>query len=264
MPEGHTLHRLAREHHQRFGDHPLRVGSPQGRFADGAALLDGRVLAKAEAYGKHLFLDFADDRWLHVHLGLYGKWAFGELPAPAPQGQVRVRLEGNQSYADLRGATVCEVITSADKRAIEARLGPDPLRRRTSGENAWRRLSASRSPVGLLLMNQEVVAGVGNVYRAEVLFRAGLSPFREGRAVPREVFDPLWHDLVTVMRAGLRVGRIITTRPEHRPRARDVAAEDAHYVYRRAGLPCRVCTQPVATEVLAGRNLFWCPTCQSS
>ena len=264
MPEGHTLHRLAREHQQRFGDHLLRVSSPQGRFAEGAALLDGRVLAAAEAYGKHLFLGFPDDRWLHVHLGLYGTWTFGELPAPPPRGQVRVRLEGNRSYADLRGATVCEVITSADKRAIEARLGPDPLRRRTSGEPAWRRLCASRSPVGLLLMNQEVVAGVGNVYRAEVLFRAGLSPFREGRAVTREAFDALWQDLVTVMRAGLRAGRIVTTRPEHRPRARAVAPEDAHYVYRRAGQPCRVCAQPVATELLAGRNLFWCPTCQAA
>lgn len=240
----------------------MRVSSPQGGFAAGAALLDGRPVVRAQAYGKHLFLDFGDDRWLHVHLGLYGTWAFGELPAPAPQGQVRVRLEGNQSYAELRGATVCDVITTAEKRAIESRLGPDPLRPRARREDTWSRLSTSRSAVGLLLMNQEVVAGVGNVYRAEVLFRAGLSPFREGRSVPRETFDALWEDLVTVMRAGLRVGRIITTRAEHRPRAREVSAEHAHYVYRRAGLPCRVCAEPVLTEAMAGRNLFWCPRCQ--
>ncbi len=76
---------------------------PAGRFAEGAALLDGHVLQKADAKGKHLFLGFDDQRWLHVHLGLYGKWVFGSVPAPAPVGQVRVRIESAASYADLRG-----------------------------------------------------------------------------------------------------------------------------------------------------------------
>jgi formamidopyrimidine-DNA glycosylase len=109
-----------------------------------------------------------------------------------------------------------------------------------------------------------VVAGVGNVYRAEVLFRAGLSPHRPGRSVSRPDFDRLWSDLVRLMKAGLRTGRIVTTLPQHRDRRSGGARrEDAHYVYRRAGLPCRVCATPVATAVLAARNLFWCPSCQA-
>jgi DNA-formamidopyrimidine glycosylase len=264
VPEGHTIHRQAREHRARLGGSRLAVSSPQGRFADGAALLDGRELQRADAYGKHLLLGFAGDLRLHVHLGLYGTWEFGPAPAPPPRGAVRVRLEGNGSFADLRGATACEVWTPAEARALVARLGPDPLRRRPSAERAWQRLSRSRTAVGRLLMDQAVVAGVGNVYRAEVLFRAGLSPHRPGVAVSREEFDDLWADLVALMKAGLRAGRIVTTRPGDRGRRGTPRAEDAHYVYRRTGLPCRVCGTPVATEVMAGRNLFWCPGCQAA
>jgi formamidopyrimidine-DNA glycosylase len=75
----------------------------------------------------------------------------------------------------------------------------------------------------------------------------------------------MWADLVTLMRAGVRLGRIVTTRPEHRTRRHGAAQrEDAHYVYRRTGLPCRVCGTDVRTEVLVGRNLYWCPVCQAA
>lgn len=262
MPEGHTIHRLAREHLARFGGMPLRVTSPQGRFADGAELLDGHVLDRVDAYGKHLFLGFGPDRWLHIHLGLYGSWTFGVPPVPEPRGALRVRLVGNGSYADLRGPTACDVLTPPEKSLIEARLGPDPLRPRPDPEPAWVRISRSRAPIAALLMDQTVLAGVGNVYRAEVLFRARLAPSLPGRTLPREVFDDLWADLVTVLKAGLRSGRIVTTLPAHRPRTGRVRQEDRHYVYRRTGLPCRVCGTPVASAVLVGRNLFWCPTCQ--
>jgi endonuclease-8 len=126
VPEGHTVHRQAREHLARFGRAPVRLSSPQGRFAEGAALLDGRVLERTDAYGKHLFLGFEGRQWLHVHLGLYGVWSFGPAPAPQPRGALRVRLENESSYADLRGATACEVHTPADRLAVIARLGPDP------------------------------------------------------------------------------------------------------------------------------------------
>jgi len=241
---------------------PLSVTSPQGRFAAGAALLDGQVLEAADSYGKHLFLGFPGRRWLHVHLGLYGTWMFGAAPPPEPRGALRLRLVGNGSYADLRGATAVEVWTGTEKAQLEARLGPDPLRPRPAPDRAWERLSRSRSPVGQLVMDQAVIAGVGNVYRAEVLFRARIAPHRPGRAVGRHEWDALWADLVTLMRAGVRTGRIVSTRPSDRPRAGRVRPEDEHYVYRRTGLPCRVCGGRVATEVMAGRNLFWCPRCQ--
>jgi formamidopyrimidine-DNA glycosylase len=167
-------------------------------------------------------------------------------------------------WTDLRGATTCEVLAPPAVEGLLARLGPDPLRRSAGGAAAYARIARSRTAIGALLMDQSVLAGVGNVYRAELLFRHRVSPFRAGREVDPELWGRMWADLVTLMRAGVRMGRIVTTLPEHRTRRRGaVARADAHYVYRRTGLPCRVCGTDVATQVMVGRNLYWCPTCQA-
>ncbi len=269
MPEGHTLYRLAREQTQLFVGRPVHVTSPQGRFAASAALVDGRVLDGVRSYGKHLFARFGADT-VHVHLGLYGSFTSGTGVPPAARGALRMRWvadgpDGAGVWTDLRGATACEVLTRAEVGAILARLGPDPLRPRSDGGRAHRRIAASRTAIGTLLMDQTVLAGVGNVYRAELLFRHGVSPFRPGRGVDEALWTLMWADLTALMRAGVRLGRIVTTRPENRDRRRGVAApEDAHYVYRRTGQPCRVCGTDVRTEVMVGRNLYWCPTCQSA
>jgi endonuclease-8 len=263
VPEGHTIHRLAREHRALLVGRPVGVQSPQGRFTAGAALLDGSAVTRIDPYGKHLWYRFEGDQLLHVHLGLYGRWTGGLLPAPDPRGALRVRLTTDEVWLDLRGPTQCELATPGERTAVLARLGPDPLRPDADPGLAWARLSRSRTTIGQLLMDQSVLAGVGNVYRAEVLFRAGLSPFRPGRDVPRATWDALWADLVVLMKAGVRAGRIVTTAREDRDRRSGPAAlEDARYVYRRAGLPCRRCGSEVRTQVMAGRNLFWCPVCQ--
>lgn len=261
MPEGHTLHRLAREHRRLLVGRGLRASSPQGRFAEGAALIDGHVLRRAEAHGKHLFHDYGAGRHLHVHLGLYGKWVSSPQPAPAPWGALRLRLETSETYADLRGATACELLTGAEVRALLARLGPDPLRRGAEPDAARQRISRSRAPIAGLLMDQSVIAGVGNVYRAELLFRHRVDPYLPGRDLPRETWDAMWADLVTLMRAGVRAGRIVTTDPDDRPGG-PITRERSHYVYRRAGLPCRICGTNVLTAELLARHLYWCPRCQ--
>ncbi|KAF4406001.1 Fpg/Nei family DNA glycosylase [Streptomyces lycii] len=269
MPEGHTIHRLAAEHRTRFGGRPVRASSPQGKFADGAALVDGQVLETAEAHGKHLFLGFPGDTWVHIHLGLFGKLGLGPAPAPPPTDTVRLRLRNDEHYADLRGPTACALLTGTDKQAVHDRLGPDPLRPGDDGERAWRRISRSRSSIAGLLMDQKVVAGVGNVYRAEVLFRHGIDPYRAGRDLSRAEWDAVWADLRALMREGVRNNRIDTVRPEHTPEAmgRPPRVDDHGgevYVYRRADRPCHICASPVRTAGLAARNLFWCPTCQRS
>jgi endonuclease VIII len=267
MPEGHTLHRLARAHQRMFGTAPVAVSSPQGRFAASAGQVDGRVLRRAEAHGKHLFHRYERDLVVHVHLGLYGTFTDGPLPAEPPRGQVRMRLVGENHVTDLRGPTACELITDAEVRAIRARLGEDPLRRDADPERAWTRISRSRTPVAAQLMDQKVISGVGNVYRAELLFRHALDPMLPGRALDRDTWDAMWTDLVALMRTGVRRGRIDTVRPEHEPKATGRAPRvDRHggevYVYRRAGQPCLVCGTEVARADLAGRNLYWCPGCQ--
>ena len=260
MPEGHTIHRLAREHTALLAGQRLALTSPQGRFAAGAELLDGHRLDRVEPYGKHLFYRFESDLRLHVHLGLYGSWQSGRLPPPAPRGAVRVRMVGESGYVELRGPTACEVLTGAEQAAIEARLGPDPLRRGARPGKAWTRIRRSRAPVAGLLMDQSVIAGIGNVYRAELLYLHRLDPFRPGNSLAEENFLGMWADLRRRMQAGVRSGRIVTTRPSDRSRRRGPPSrEDSFYVYRRAGLACRSCGTPVRTEVLAGRNLYWCP-----
>jgi DNA-formamidopyrimidine glycosylase len=264
MPEGHTLHRLAREQTATFGGRIVHATSPQGRFSEGAARMDGRVMTGATAYGKHLFQHYeAMADVLHVHLGLYGKFITAATPAPPPRGALRLRLSTDDAYADLRGATVCELLDPPGVQRVLARLGPDPLARRPNGASAYARIRRSKTPLALALMDQTVVAGVGNVYRAELLFRHRRDPYRPARDLDEAGWAAMWSDLVTLMRAGVRTGRIVTTLPEHRSRrsgqARD---EDAQYVYRRTGLPCRVDGTAIQTAELGGRNLFWCPTCQ--
>lgn len=265
MPEGHTLRRLADSLQTAFAGRPVRTSSPQGRFAESAALLDGSRVLAADSLGKHLFVDFEDDRLLHVHLGLYGKFHVARrLPDP-PVGQVRLRMvtadDGDPAYGDLRGATACELFTPEQHRALLERLGPDPLRVDAEPLRAWERIRRSRAPIGGLLMDQSVVAGVGNVYRAEILFRHGLHPLRPGLALRRAQFLALWADLVVLMQAGVRTGRIDTVRPEHVDRLGDGVRRHS-YVYKRDGEPCLVCGSIVRTEELAARNSFWCPRCQ--
>lgn len=311
MPEGHSVHRLARQFGDVFAGERLTVSSPQGRFAPGAALLDGQVLTSASAHGKHLFLEFGHGLLLHVHLGLYGAWDFGgdatfrgassigaprkvgerevydDVPGipgagqpdgdaearslrayagpPDPVGAVRVRLVGAHGWADLRGATTCAAITEAEAEAVSARLGPDPLRNRPGDRARFAAdLRSRRTPVAALLMDQKIVAGIGNVYRAELLFRQRLDPRLPGTALSAAVAEQLWDDTVAMMSDGVRDGRIITTPSRYwsSPDGKLPAADEAHFVYRRNGLDCRDCGTAVALTELGARKLYWCPGCQ--
>lgn len=245
----------------------MGVSSPQGRFAGAAAVLDGLVLQGADAHGKHLFHIYQPDLVVHIHLGLYGAFTDAALPVQPPRGQVRMRLVGFTQWTDLRGPTACELLTEVEADAVSARLGPDPLRRDADPDRAWARVSRSRAPLATLLMDQSVLAGVGNVYRAELLFRHQLDPLQPGCELRADQWAVLWSDLVELMGDGVRRGRIDTVRPEHDPiRTGRAPRQDRHggevYVYRRSGAPCLVCGTAVATTRHGGRNLYWCPHCQ--
>ena len=169
MPEGHTLHRLANRQRTLLGGQVVAVTSPQGRFAQGAALVDGTIFHTAEAWGKHLVQRYrplagarrAGERLVHIHLGLYGSFTEQSAPMAPPVGQVRMRIEAADIGVDLRGPTACEIYTPADLDALVARLGPDPLRRDAEPERAFSAISRSTRPIGALLMDQKVLAGVG-------------------------------------------------------------------------------------------------------
>ena len=267
MPEGHTLHRLATDLTAAFAGRRVRVSSPQGRFAADAAALDGATVVSAESAGKHLFVELEGERYVHVHLGLIGSFDVRSGAAPEAVGEVRLRLDSGEAYADLRGAIVCDLVGPERRAQVLGALGPDPLRPDADPDRAWQRVRRSTRPIGDLLLDQSVLAGVGNVYRAEVLFRQRIHPQRPGNTLRVRQWRAIWDDLVTLMAQGVRLGQIDTVRPEHTPEAMGRAArDDDHggevYVYRRTGQPCLVCQRPVRTEVLAGRNSFWCARCQ--
>lgn len=330
MPEGHSVHRIARQFDRNFVGRTVSASSPQGRFAEGAAVLDGRTPTQVRAVGKQMFLAFDEDVWLRVHLGIYGAWDFAgeilldptiasangrmgqtnqrgvdpvydaagenslssigaprrargsirmseqtrglaeqrdaEWPPPIV-GQVRLRLLTDSTCADLRGPTACQLQTTDEMLATVAALGPDPLvDDLVEGEERF--VAAVRrkpTPIGQLLMDQKVVSGIGNVYRAEMLFRANLNPHTPGRDVPEETLRLLWQDWVRLLAIGVETGQMMTMDdldPEAYRRAM-ANRDDRHWVYHRAGLPCRVCGTEIVLEEMAARKLYWCPRCQA-
>ncbi len=268
MPEGHVVHRLAREINARFTDGPVEITSPQGRFAAEAALLDGHRIEGAEAVGKHLFVDVDaphPEHIIYIHLGLIGQLKFE--PAAEQKGQIRLRISDGMTAAHLRGPQWCRLITEEEYAGIRAKSGEDPLRGDADPEALWPRVHRSRRSIGSQLMDQKLFAGVGNIYRAETLFRLGISPFLPGTRLTKAEFDSIWLDLVGLMAEGVESGRIDTVREAHTPEAMSrEPRKDDHggevYVYRREGLPCYICGTAICHRVMEGRNLFWCPSCQ--
>lgn len=277
MPEGHTLHALARRLDAAFAGQSLRVSSPQERFTEGAAVLDGAVLEAAEAYGKHLLLRWESGDLVHVHLGLFGKFSVqqhrrkdvDQPPTDLPvRGQVRLRMVGLTHVGDLRGPTACELLTPPEWEVVRARIGADPLRTTRLPAAVRDRIRRSRRPLGQVLMDQALISGVGNVYRAEVLHQLELDPWRPAREVEPEVLDRIYATLVRLMPLGVETGRIIVAPADVR-RARKLLREGgsgrirpSYAVYRKAGQACPRCGETVSKATLAGRNLFWCPGCQ--
>lgn len=349
MPEGHSVHRIARQFALHFVGRVVAASSPQGRFAAGAREIDGATMIAAKAVGKQMFLQFDNGLWLRVHLGMYGAWDFtgdvtadavpepvegptlpepvegravpelvegravpGSVPEPVegraaptvigafedslrsigaprrtrlrmaesenlqapvdrfppePIGAVRVRLLTDATCADLRGPTACEVLHADEVQAVLDRLGPDPLvdTGRKAEDRFVETVRRKPTPIGLLLMDQSVVAGIGNVYRAELLFRARVNPHTPGRALAEETVRALWRDWAKLLKIGVQTGQMMTM-DGLRGNARAAALAnraDRHWVYHREGKPCRVCSTPIVKEIAATRALYWCPQCQA-
>jgi endonuclease-8 len=293
MPEGNEIHRWAERHAAAFAGRAVRVDGPQGRFLD-SEVIDGRKLLRVMAVGKHLGYDFGKDRILHVHLGLQGDFTEGSGPLPAVRGALRLRMWNEAAvkrpaapgvskrhawyseddgtghiepesvaWVELRGPMDCSVYTQEMWDTLLKRLGPDPLNG-DGPEKMMARVGKSKKSIGALLMDQEISAGIGNIYRAELLYRARQSPFTAGNQVAETTLRSIWKEAGALMKAGMVDRRIVTTKPKDRPHKTGQALkEEAHYVYRRQGRPCFVCGTKILTEVMAGRNLFWCPVCQA-
>jgi endonuclease VIII len=283
MPEGHTIHALADRLGRAFAGRPVEASSPQGRFSDEAKRLDGEVVQLARAVGKHLFVEFPDET-LHVHLGLIGSFPvkpLGGRPPVEPRGALRLRLLNDDFVADLRGPITCELLDDTQVSSIEAALGPDPLDPAADPERAWDRIRLRRKTIAELLMDQSVLAGVGNVYRCEVLHRHRTNPFTLGTQLKRGTWERIWADLVDLLPLGVAFSQILTLDDQvaqaqlmvadgsTEPIIRESTGErlGGHFerrfaVYQRTGLACPRCGKTVRDKDVAGRRLYWCANCQ--
>lgn len=270
----------------------VSTSSPQGRFEYGATLLDGHTVDDAYAVGKQLFVDFSGGLVLRVHLGIYGAWSVttrtdqralgaprqvsreeglstGDSPTfpPEPVGQVRLRVMTHRVVADLRGPTACEVISPEQAGALIDQLGPDPLVD-SPGRGMRRfvdRMRSTRTPIALALMNQKLVSGIGNVYRAELLFRHRLDPFAPANTLPDDTLEELWKDWTVLLKSGVKTGVMVTRSDLTAAQSKRALRESRlrHYVYKRQGKDCLVCGEPVQLTEMAARKLYWCPRCQT-
>jgi formamidopyrimidine-DNA glycosylase len=226
-----------------------------------AADLDGTTLLGVEAVGKHLFYRSAAAT-LHVHLGLFGRFGSYHTTAPPPRPTTRLRIQGRGTTIDLFGPTDCRIVDPDEEGLIRGRLGPDPLRADGTAEQFVRNLSRRRITIGAALLDQRVIAGVGNIFRAEALFVAAIDPLRAASSISPVDATALWETIRTMMRDGVRLGRIVTREPvKPGPRSRgSLRSADALYVYKRQ--TCHLCTGAIASTDVGGRLLYWCPTCQ--
>jgi endonuclease-8 len=247
MPEGHTLHRLASDQTELVG-HILHVSSPQGRFADAEAL-DGRRLEDVEAWGKHLLQRFGRAGTVHTHLGMRGITLRSSPPTP-PKPQVRLRLATAEVAWDLIAPSTCELLDEAGMDALLRRLGPDPLRPDADVARAMALLRADHRPVGAVLLDQSVVAGVGNVFRAEALHAVRIHPRRPASSLDDRQLAALWETLKTQMSDAVAGRRIVTV------------GDDGRAVYKED--TCADCGSTVETFTLGGRTAYACGTCQAA
>ncbi|MDQ3810482.1 MAG: Fpg/Nei family DNA glycosylase, partial [Chloroflexota bacterium] len=261
MPEGHTIHRLAYEHTQALVGHVLHVWSPQGRHAALAAALDQHLLEQVDPHGKHLFYRWRAAPILHIHLGLFGSFREAASGSSSPRPSAQLRLEGPRITVDLVGATTCELVDSVRRDRILGRLGPDLLASDADPDRAWERLQRHSTQIGAALLDQQLLSGVGNVYRLEALFVSGIHPERPANGLSRAEFDALWHTLRSMLRQGVEDRRIVTVHPSERTLAGPdgvecVRSEDAFYVYHQQR--CRRCGAPIRTWRVGGRPAYAC------
>ena len=257
MPEGHTIHRAARDHHKLFCNQKLAVSSPQGRFADGASILDGQTCLSVEAFGKHLIYHFDHGDALHIHLGLFGRIRKRRLPVGEPRGAVRVRFVGETHVIDINGPTICRVLTKPELLSLIDRIGPDVLRSDANPDSAYKKIAKSKSPIGRLIMDQSVMAGIGNIYRSEILWRQAIHPETPGRLIDQPTFERIWKDAKSLLEIGVKRNAIVTV--DNKPPAKSRYRERVNIFAKDK---CPKCSNVIRRFEINGRRTFVCEYCQ--
>jgi endonuclease VIII len=263
MPEGDTIHRIVRA---------LEKELP-GRTLDRLELRDrgevrelaGRRIAGVAALGKHLLVHFEGGWSLRTHLGMNGRWVRRHIGEARPRGATATLVVGEAVYTCERAYTAEMIRTSTIRSHPKlARLGPDLLAEPApvpeAVSRAWQAAYRDRQ-IGDVLLDQRVAAGIGNVYKSEVLFECRVHPRARVGEVGEALLARLFERASLQMRANLRTRRRTTVPLARRPRP----ASERLWVYGREGKPCLECGTTVQRFLQGdmGRSTYWCPSCQA-
>jgi endonuclease VIII len=258
VAEGDTIHRTAARLERALRGQPLteacapNPASPLRLQADRLRSLRGAVLERAEARGKHLTLHFDTGVALHSHLGMRGSWRVASGGRRADRGAPPwVVLSTARASAAQYGGPRLRLLSDSELRRdprLRA-LGHDLLSEGftvSAGVSALRRTAGPR-PLGEVVLDQRLIAGIGNIYKSEACFAAGVSPWRRLEDVDDQ-------SLAAVVESAVRLMAEAVERPRRRP----------FRVYRRAGHPCPRCGTPIRSRGQgdANRTTYWCPSCQ--
>jgi endonuclease VIII len=253
VPEGDTIHRIAARMRAALEGREIEraeAPGPRSPIHGRASTLEGRTLESVEARGKHMIAHFSGDLVLHSHLGINGSWlisADGRLPF----GRPRLLIASGRGVAAQCGGKLLRLVSESRIRNDPGlmQLGPDPLAKGFEPDGAARRLLASGGDreVGDALLDQRVIAGIGNAIRNEALFASRIDPWRRIRDLEAEEAEDLIRANQRVMQISIRRGR--------RP----------HNVYRAGRRVCPSCGGriSVAGQGEGNRPTYWCPRCQS-
>jgi endonuclease VIII len=272
MPEGDTLYRIAEVLRGTLADDEIVAARGRPGGVELERIVGTRVTA-VRTRGKHLLVEFSAGLTLHTHLQMKGSW-HRYRPAERwrrPAVEAVAVLETERAVAVCFGAPTTELIETRvlHRHPVLSRLGPDLLDPDANLEDAVRRLRGCASSVAEALLDQRVVAGIGNVHRSEMLFIAGQDPFQPGAALPAAAARSLLELGRDLLRANVGGGPRVTM-PDASGARPDVSAAGSRsserWVYGRAGLPCRRCRARIHARTLGRlpRRLYWCPRCQGS
>jgi endonuclease VIII len=265
MPEGHVSHRNAlRLTAALAGQELLRVEAPEQRLTHQRIpeRLHGDRVAVVEAAGKHHVVRFDSGRVLHSHLGMVGVWRVFAAGSQPRTGGLWLLLETPKAVvAQYRGSTLQLLEPGAPIPRV-AELGPDLLADDMDASATLVRRLARVDPartIGDVLMDQRVVAGIGNVFKSETLFLCGIDPWRPVGSISPDEAGELGATARRLMQMGVTDQRISTYRPDGR------VGQGTKWVYRRVRQPCRRCGTPIRSRGQgdSNRTTYWCPQCQS-
>jgi endonuclease-8 len=253
MPEGDVVWYTARRLHQALAGRMLTRSDfrvPRLATAD----LTGDVVTETVSRGKHLLTRTQNGLTVHTHLRMDGNWRV-QPAAERIRENHRIRLI--LANADWQAAGyqlgVVELLRTSDEPKVTGHLGPDLLGPDWDSAEAARRLSAEPGrPIGEALLDQRNLAGIGNVYKAEILFLRGVSPWQPAGEVG---------DLGAMADLAQRLLEANKARPRHVTTGSTRPGED-NYVYGRRGRPCRRCGTPIRSQGQQDRITYWCPSCQ--